>query len=84
MSYQIIFSKSSREIIKKLDTVTKKRIGKRIRAYSKDPLAYAKRLITSNIGSYRWRIGDYRVIFDVKSNTIIVLKIGHRKEIYKK
>ncbi|MCY7362657.1 MAG: type II toxin-antitoxin system RelE/ParE family toxin [Ignavibacteria bacterium] len=32
---------------------------------------------------YRIRIGDYRAVFEYTSNEIIVLKIGHRKEIYK-
>jgi len=36
------------------------------------------------LGSYRLRIGDYRVIFDIIGNDIVVLRIGHRKEIYKR
>ena len=30
------------------------------------------------------RIGDYRVIFDIEGNDIVVLRAGHRKEIYKR
>lgn len=46
-----------------------------------DPLAFAKRL--SNSSSYRFRIGDYRVLFDVVEDTIEVLKVVKRDKAYK-
>jgi mRNA interferase RelE/StbE len=60
-------------------------ITQKIDYYSdaENPLIFAKRLKKSEHGSYRFRIGDYRAIFDVRGNTIIILRIGHRKEIYK-
>jgi mRNA interferase RelE/StbE len=36
------------------------------------------------LGEYRFRIGDYRVIFDIEGNEIVVLRVGHRREIYKR
>lgn len=35
------------------------------------------------LGSYRFRIGDYRVIFDIENDKIIILRVGHRAKIYK-
>jgi len=35
-------------------------------------------------GHRKLRVGDYRVIYRVEGNEIIVLKIGHRKEVYSK
>lgn len=32
--------------------------------------------------TYRLRMGDYRVLFDVEGTTIIIRRVGHRKEIY--
>jgi mRNA interferase RelE/StbE len=37
----------------------------------------------TDLGSYRFRIGDYRVIFDVEGANLIVLRVGHRREIYR-
>jgi mRNA interferase RelE/StbE len=34
-------------------------------------------------GCYRYRFGDYRVIYTIISQEIIILRIGHRKEIYR-
>lgn len=34
-------------------------------------------------GCYRYRFGDYRVIYSVVNQEILILRIGHRKDIYK-
>lgn len=47
------------------------------------PLEFAENLINSEIGEYRFRVGDYRVIFDLESTSIVILSVGHRREIYK-
>ncbi|MEX2720679.1 MAG: type II toxin-antitoxin system RelE/ParE family toxin [Candidatus Wukongarchaeota archaeon] len=33
--------------------------------------------------TYRFRIGKYRVIFDINGENMVILRIGHRKSIYK-
>lgn len=81
--YKIFYTQTAVDDIDKLDPVSKKRIGKKIQALSKDPLSHARKLINSSLGYYRWRIGDYRIIFDLDGNRIIVLRVGHRKEIYR-
>lgn len=50
---------------------------------SDNPLKFAENLTNSELGEYRFRVGDYRIIFDVEGKNLIVLSIGHRKEIYK-
>ena len=32
--------------------------------------------------AYRLRMGDYRILFDVEDDTIVIQKIGHRKDVY--
>ncbi len=83
MPYQLLYSKSAFEDVKKLDIIIKKRIKKKIENYSQNPLLHAKKLMSTTIGTYRWRIGNYRIVFDINGNKIIILRIGHRKEIYK-
>lgn len=46
------------------------------------PLHYADKLTDSKIGEFRFRIGNYRVIFDLQDQMITILKIGHRRQIY--
>lgn len=47
------------------------------------PLSFAQHLINYDIGQYRFRIGDWRVIFDVEDEKLVIHAIGHRKEIYR-
>jgi mRNA interferase RelE/StbE len=61
-----------------------KRIGTTLLLFKENPLQYAERLTDPELGGYRFRIGDYRIIFDVEGNDIIVLRASHRKEIYKR
>jgi len=49
-----------------------------------DPLKHSEKLTDPKIGEYRFRIGDYRVIFDLKGDDIVVLRVGHRKDIYRR
>ena len=80
---KVIFSRTSKKDINKLDAVVKKRIGKKIQAYSQNPMQYARKIAFPSIGNYRWRMGNYRVTFDIKGDEIRILKVRHRKEVYK-
>lgn len=72
--------------IKKLPSSIRKRILKKLKFYSsqENPLKYSEKIKDPRFGEYRFRIGEYRAIFDVEGNKITILKIGHRKNIYKK
>lgn len=49
-----------------------------------DPMRYGVPLRRSLQGYRKLRVGDYRVIFQLLKDNIVVLKIGHRKEVYQK
>lgn len=72
--------------LEKLHPKIRKRIVKKLAFYTQqeNPLAFADRLTHQLIGQFRFRIGDYRVIFDTKNNILTVHSIGHRREVYKK
>ncbi|MSU74315.1 hypothetical protein EXS57_00880 [Candidatus Kaiserbacteria bacterium] len=50
---------------------------------SPSPLTFAEHLTDFEFGEYRFRIGDYRVAFDVENGVAKILKVGHRKDVYK-
>ncbi len=79
-----LFRRSAEKQFAKLDQQTQSLISKKLDFFASapDPLAFAKRLTNMDLGRYRFRIGDYRLIFDVIGETIVVLAIGHRREIY--
>lgn len=49
-----------------------------------DPRAHGKGLTANRSGQWRYRIGDYRVLCEIRDSDLVVLaiEIGHRREIY--
>lgn len=77
--------KSAARQLSKLDKTTQRRIIEKLEFYlvQGNPLQFAEKLKDFRFGSWRYRMGNYRVIFDIIGNKINILKIGHRKDVYK-
>lgn len=82
--YHLLYTDTALKQLQKLEKETQLRIltaleRLRIRPESCD----IKRLV--GMGGFRFRVGDYRIIFDLQRTKllILVLQIGHRKNIYK-
>ena len=89
MGYRILFSERAKKQLKKLDIhVSALIIGwleKNIEG-CENPRMHGKGLVENKSGQWRYRIGDYRVICEIQDKEIIVLvlEIGHRRDIYDK
>jgi len=81
--YKVVFTRRSLKDLENIDKYIQNRIAVKLKEYTKEPLKYGRKLINHKIGTYRFKIGYYRVIFDIDKDTIVVLRIGHRKGIYK-
>ena len=84
MKYRLVYTQRALKDIDVLDRSVKQRVGKTLQRYEQNPLAHAEPLKQSELGSYRFRIGDYRVVFDLEGPEIVVLRVGHRRDIYKR
>lgn len=88
MKYKLRLTKKAKDDFLVLEKDVQKRVAKKLKFYILDsnPLKHAKKLKDSRLGTYRFRIGDYRAIFDIdnKGNItiLIILRIKHRKEVY--
>lgn len=88
--YKIKYNKWARFDLKRLDENTAERVIKKIKFYAEqeNPLIFAKQLKGFTPNRYRFRIGDYRVIFMIDDETLeirilVILRIKHRKDIYR-
>ena len=81
--YEIVFTKNSENQLKKLDRSVQERIIAVLERIRIRPEKFVKKLVGES--GFKLRVGDYRVILDLDNNTLIilVLKIGHRINIYK-
>ncbi|MFZ0913203.1 MAG: type II toxin-antitoxin system RelE/ParE family toxin [Candidatus Korobacteraceae bacterium] len=83
--YSIRFVESAARSLKKLPAGPRLRIAARIEALADNPYPPGTRKMAGEEHAYRIRIGDYRVVYDVLDDAIIVLvlRIGHRKDVYR-
>ena len=84
MKYDFVYTRRAEKDLRKLDKAVRNRIGKTMLQYRAAPLKHAEKLTGEKLGMYRFRIGDYRVVFDIVGNDVVVLRVGHRKEIYRR
>lgn len=87
MKYRVVFSNEARKELKKLDKHTALFIMAWIRKNLEgcsDPRRHGKGLIANRSGQWRYRIGDYRLIAEILDEEIVILilSIGHRRDIY--
>jgi mRNA interferase RelE/StbE len=82
--YKVIFDPKAIEFLEKLDTKNRERIFNKIMSTKEDPFHFFEKLTKKEL--YKLRVGTYRVIADISKNEIkiLVLLIGHRKNIYGK
>ena len=84
MTYSLVYTSRAIKDLKRVDEKTKERIGNALLRYSEDPLKFAEKLTDPRLGTYRFRVGEYRGIFDLETTDVVVLRIGHRKDIYRR
>ncbi|MFZ2455564.1 MAG: type II toxin-antitoxin system RelE/ParE family toxin [Candidatus Altiarchaeia archaeon] len=82
MTYEILFTRSAEKDLKKLDKETQKRIISALERIRITPDRYVRKIVGETC--YRLRVGDYRIIMDIEQGklVILVLKVGHRKNVY--
>ena len=81
---EIHYSYKARDDFEGISGDIQKRIAKKMRFYAsqKDLLKFAERLTDLREGEFRFRVGDWRLFFDVKGGKIFILRIKHRSKAY--
>ena len=88
MSYRVETTPRFDKEFKKLDRYTMKMIKAWINKNlvgCEDPRAHGKGLTSNRSGQWRYRIGDYRLLCEIKETELVILalSVGHRSTVYK-
>ena len=78
---QIFLSSKADRGLSKLPGKMQDVIISRIERLAQEPLSKSKKL--KNREGWRYRVGDYRVLYTIKNKKLIVLSVAHRKEVYR-
>jgi mRNA interferase RelE/StbE len=83
--FEIFYEKAVKKDVKKISKPDADRIRTAIeQKLSENPQDFSEHL-KGELGNYwKLRVGDYRVVYKIEGNRIIVLAIMHRREIYKR
>lgn len=81
--YQVVIEKQAQKQLAKISLPDYTKIVAALKELAADPRPHGYKKLKGRPG-YRVRIGDYRVIYQVKDNilTVFILIIGHRKDVY--
>ena len=83
-SYKIGFRTSAEKELRKLPAADLPRLIERISALAGNPRPQGSQKLSAE-EKYRIRQGDYRIVYSVddRENAVLIVKIGHRKDIYR-
>lgn len=83
--YKLLYKKPAVKSIQKLSPQIQKRLKLKLEFFAnqQDPLTFAKQLTKPADAQYRFRVGNYRVLFDIEAENIVVLLVQHRKDVYR-
>lgn len=81
--YSVNFSRKAEKTLTRLasgNPDAARRIAKAVRAYAEDGRGDVKKL--EGRPDFRLRVGDYRIMFELEENVMIVLSVSHRSSAY--
>ncbi len=86
MKYRVEFKRSAAKALKKIPKSDQRQIRDRIDSLSENSPNPDTTKMKGDNPFHRIRVGDYRIIYEIHGDilVIMVLKIGHRKEVYRR
>ena len=83
--YGVEFTSAAARQIRKLEPDVRGRVQARIRELGDEPRPAGATKLVGEKTAWRIRIGDYRVIYDVLDDVLVVtvVAVGHRREVYR-
>jgi len=82
MSFGVEWSEDAARDLDRLELLLQRRIFKKVNEFADLGSFHGVKRMSGYDSLYRLRVGDYRVIFEMVGNSVVVLKVGHRGKIY--
>jgi mRNA interferase RelE/StbE len=83
--YQLQLLPTAQRELLKLSPKIRVRVTDAIRSLQAKPRPAGCKKLAGNADYYRIRVGDYRVLYEIRDRVLVVLviKVGHRREVYR-
>ncbi|HEX4662275.1 MAG TPA: type II toxin-antitoxin system RelE/ParE family toxin [Candidatus Saccharimonadales bacterium] len=85
-AYKLLYKKPAVKAIQKLPPQIQKRLKTKLEWFvtQANSIDFAEPLTKPADAQYRFRVGVYRVLFDIEAKNIVVLYVQHRRDVYRK
>jgi mRNA interferase RelE/StbE len=84
VSYRIEWRPAAAKALGRLPRDLARRIYARVSALADDPRPSGCEKLAGGQNEYRVRVGDYRIVYAVEDRAVLVLVVGHRREVYRR
>lgn len=86
MTYRIELSPAAARQLRRLDPSARRRVQAAIELLAQEPRPSGAKKLVGGAGEWRVRTGDYRIVYEIDDGVllILVLAVGHRREIYRR
>ena len=86
MPYTVQLAPAAKRQLRKLDRSIQERVVRRLEKLEKDPRPPGVEKMEGDESTYRIRMGEYRIVYEIRDKVLVVLvlKVGHRREIYRR
>ena len=83
--YEVVLSPKAEKQLDELPTPLRRRITEAVEGLESKPRPHGVKKLTGAENLWRIRVGDYRIVYTIEDDRLIVLvvKIGHRRKIYR-
>jgi len=77
--YELVIAHRFYKDLRHIDAQNQKRILETLRQIRQDPYQ-GRKVIVAETGQYRWRVGSYRIRYDIEGDKVHILPVRHRRE----
>jgi mRNA interferase RelE/StbE len=85
VSYRVEFARAAEKDLRRIDAQRVPKIVAAVEALASNPLPEGCKKLAGSERTYRIRVGDYRVLYEIEQGVLVVLviRIRHRKDVYR-
>ncbi len=81
--FTLVIARSFLKDLQKINRPEQIRIRKALPEIGEDPYK-GRKVISAEVGQYRWRVGNYRIRYDISGNKVHILRVFKREDAYRR
>ena len=81
--FTLVITRSFFKDLQKINKPDQIRIRKALTEIETDPYK-GRKVVSADIGQFRWRVGNYRIRYDIIGNEVVILRVIKREDVYRR